>query len=265
MYKKLASPDFRVTLNNMQIESGFFVDYYGSEDEHTNRCILTPYGDAAEALADADLTDIIIEIGCDYDYCTLVQGHGYSMDGTENILVKDDMTRLKDTFIQETFLNCSPDEVLRYIFVQCGITEYQLPQKKYERKTVFSVPRMTALQAMEEIKHYWNLEVFYGFIDGIFYWDCEPEQDEIYELDSSNILDLEQSGKIWTAEVVPVPWIRIGQLILVTDSAFYGVARIKTCVIKTKTGEKIDMYIQFTGVEYWLISEILSKTWSKKH
>lgn len=249
MYKKLASPDFRVTLNNMQIESGFFVDYYGSEDEHTNRCILTPYEDAAEALADADLTDVIVEIGCDYDYCTLVQGHGYSVDGTESILVKDDMTRLKDTFIQETFLDCSPDEVLKYIFVQCGITQYQLPQKKYERKTVFSVPRMTALQAMEEIQHYWNLEVFYGFIDGIFYWDCEPDQDEIYELDSSNILDMEQSGKIWTAGIVPVPWIRIGQLILVTDSAFYGVARVKKCVIKTKTGEKIDMYIQFTGVE----------------
>lgn len=249
MYKKLSSPDFKITLNNMQIETGFFVDYQGSEDEHINRCILTPYEEAAEALKDADLTEIIVEMGCDDDYCTILQGHGYNLDGTESILVKDDMTRLEDTIIQETFLNCYPDEILKYILVQCGITEYRLSQARYDRKEVFSIPSMNAVQAIQEMQRFWNIDESFGFIDGVFYWGCEPEQNEFYELDSNNILDLEQNGKMWTAEILPVPWLRPGQTVFITDSVFYGLARVKKCVIKTKSNGKVDMYIQFIGAE----------------
>ena len=96
---------------------------------------------------------------------------------------------------------------------------------------------------------YWNIDVFFGFHESTFYWDCEPEQNEIYELDENNILELEQNGNTWTAEIVAVPWIRIGQTILVTDSQFYGLARIKKCVIKSKSRGKVDMYIQFIGTE----------------
>lgn len=249
MYKRLSSPDIKVTFNDMQIESGFLVDYQGAEDEHINRCILTAYGEASEALKDADITDVVVELGCEDDYSTLLNGHGYHITGSESILVKDDMIWMENTIIQGTFLNCYPQEVVRYILTQCGISEYQLSQKEYERKSVFSIPNMSAVRAIQEILQFWNIDISFGFYDGIFYWDCEPEQEEIYELDENNILELEQSGKIWTADIVAVPWIRIGQTILVTDSRFYGLARVKKCVIKSKSRGKIDMYIQFIGEE----------------
>lgn len=249
MYKKLSSPDIKVTFNDIQIESGFFWDYQGAEDEHINRCILTPYGEAAEALDGADITDVIVEIGCEDDYSTILEGHGYHMDETESILVKDETVQLKSTVVQGTFLNCYPQEVVRYILTQCGISQYQLSKKNYERKSIFTVPAMSALQAIQELQQYWNIDVFFGFHESTFYWDCEPEQNEIYELDENNILELEQNGNTWTAEIVAVPWIRIGQTILVTDSQFYGLARIKKCVIKSKSRGKVDMYIQFIGTK----------------
>lgn len=248
MYKKLSAPDFKVTFNNMQIESGFFVDYQESEDEHIHRCILTPYGEAAEALKDADITDAIVEMGCEDDYSTLLTGHGYNMDGAESILVKDDMVRLENTIIQETFLNCYPDEVMRYILDQCGINAFRLSTVHYGQKGVFSVPRMNAVQAIQELHRGWNIDLSFGFFDGVFYWGCEPEQEDLYELDSNNILDLEQNGKLWTAEILAVPWIRVGQVVLITNSQFDGLARIKKCVIKAKSTGKTDMYIQFIGV-----------------
>ena len=102
MYKRLSSPDIKVTFNDMQIESGFLVDYQGAEDEHINRCILTAYGEASEALKDADITDVVVELGCEDDYSTLLNGHGYHITGSESILVKDDMIWMEKTLCPHT-------------------------------------------------------------------------------------------------------------------------------------------------------------------
>lgn len=249
MYKQLTFPEFKVTLNGLQIESGFYVEYQSSDDDHANQCILTPYGEAADAVENADLSEIIVEMGCQDDYETILEGTGFLLQGTESILVKDPMIRLERTLIQETFLDCYPDEILRYILTQCGVTEYRLSEQQYERKAVFTVRSMNAVQAIKEMQRFWGTEVAFYFWDGVFYWGCEPEQNEIYELDDNNILDLEQNGDVWTAEILAIPWLHQGQYVLVTDSRFCGLVRIKKCVIKSKSRGSVDMYIQFVEAE----------------
>ncbi|MFR2213686.1 MAG: hypothetical protein ACLS61_07560 [Ruminococcus sp.] len=58
--------------------------------------------------------------------------------------------------------------------------------------------------AIQEVNAAWGLEVPFFYWDDTFYWGKRPEQEYLYELNDSNILELEKSGGSWTAEVIGV-------------------------------------------------------------
>lgn len=85
--------------------------------------------------------------------------------------------------------------------------------------------------------------------DDTFYWGKRPEQEYLYELNDSNILELEKSGGSWTAEVIGVPWIHHSQYININHENLIAVGEVESVTVESNDKGMMEMYITFREVE----------------
>ena len=85
--------------------------------------------------------------------------------------------------------------------------------------------------------------------DDTFYWGKRPEQEYLYELNDSNILELEKSGGSWTAEVIGVPWIYHSQHINIDHENLIAVGEVESVTVESNDKGMMEMYITFREVE----------------
>ena len=140
--------------------------------------------------------------------------------GKNEILAKDEMQRLEGVTISETFLDVTPQEIVRYLLEVAGISNFQISQEVYQPKKVVPVAQKNGIQVLEEIRRLWQIQKRFYFSGGVFYWCTNPEQKQTYLFEyGSNIIRLERSMGSWELETVSMPFIHHSQTIKVIHPA----------------------------------------------
>lgn len=166
--------------------------------------------------------------------------------GKNEILAKDEMQRLEKVTISETFLDVTPQEIVRYLLAVAGITNFQISQEVYQPKKVVPVAQKNGIQVLEEIRRLWQIRKRFYFSGGVFYWCTDPEQKQTYLFEyGSNIIRLERSMGCWELETVSMPFIHHSQTIKVIHPAYTGSALVKKVLFKTNDAGFIRTYITF--------------------
>ena len=70
-----------------------------------------------------DNEEAVVELGYDDDYDTLLSGYcrKNENDSWKEIMIRDDMIKLEQIMIKATFIDCTPQDVIRYILTQAGM------------------------------------------------------------------------------------------------------------------------------------------------
>lgn len=166
--------------------------------------------------------------------------------GKNEILAKDEMQRLEGVTISETFLDVTPQEIVRYLLEVAGISNFQISQEVYQPKKVVPVAQKNGIQVLEEIRRLWQIQKRFYFSGGVFYWCTNPEQKQTYLFEyGSNIIRLERSMGSWELETVSMPFIHHSQTIKVIHPAYTGSALVKKVLFKTNDAGFIRTYITF--------------------
>ena len=87
--------------------------------------------------------------------------------------ILDDTLFLKRTYVKETFLDCCPQDIIRFGLGRAGIADYRLSDTMYSKKDVVPVPRMNVAELIQEVGRVWGLEASFYFRSGrrlSMYW-----------------------------------------------------------------------------------------------
>lgn len=249
MYKKLTAPEYHLILQTVELNDGIYIIYKSSKSAHCDTCRVYFTDDALDAVVDADVSDCRVDMGSDDDFDNIIDGRGTWMnDGTE-LLIQDGMWRLLTTKITATFVGCHPQEAIRYILTLCGVTDYKLDDTVYDVKQTLTISSINGRDAILEVNSAWGIDIPFFYWNDTFYWGMRPEQEYLYELNDSNILDLEKNGDIWTAEVIGVPWLHHSQYININHESLIAVGDIESVTVESNGKSFTDMYITFREAE----------------
>lgn len=252
MIKKLISPEFRISIGEYEITEGIQVECFSSRSAQMDWCKLTLDEELLDVLSFQDMDVAEVELGYDDDFDTLISGYARQIesDYSGEIFIKDDMMKLERVTIKDTFVECTPQDIVRYILVQAGITDYILSDVNYEKKQVVAIDQKNGIKAIQEISAVWGIQVSFYFENRIFHWGIAKEQEDIYTIEEDEtIMGLERYGDLWQAETLGIPWIHHSQEIMVEHSKYTGGAIVEKTVVRSSESTGVRMYIYFTEME----------------
>ena len=156
----------------------------------------------------------------------------YSTGSSANeVILKDAMLLLAALPVNATFLETTPQEIIRYILGQAGLSALKLAPTAYPPRRQLSIRRQSGVQALDAVAAAWGIRVPYFFSGGVFYWGETTEQTMTYSFEAGrNILSLVRRGSLWDLETVSAPFIRHSHRIQVVHPDVEGeveVARVR--------------------------------------
>lgn len=139
--------------------------------------------------------DVPVEIWVGYDlenaYCVF---SGYVAEPRHpRYLCKDEAVKLFRTPVVQTFLNVTPQDVIRSGLQQAGVTEFELDNTAYARKPRFVAAGENVSDLVRRVNATWGLGHDWYFKGKKFYWNKpEPQPGPVYSYQyGENIIDLE--------------------------------------------------------------------------
>lgn len=169
-------------------------------------------------------------------------------DRADEILLHDEALLLKDTTINDTFLDATPQEAIAYVLGKAGITRTKLSAKQYPRRRRTPIRQMDAIQAINAIDAAWNISTRFFFSGGVFYWGTEPEQTRLYTFEYGvNIITLERVGGLWVLETASAPFVRHSHKINIIHPKITGEVKVLEVITKTNEDGFIRTRMYFQG------------------
>lgn len=251
-YKKLISPELRVTVGEYELTNGIEVECFSSKESHLDWCRVELSNQFQGVLSVHDMDEAVVELGYDGDYDTLMEGYVRmeSEDYWKEIMIKDDLMKLERVKIKGTFVDCEPQDVIRYILTVAGITDYELSSKVYGKRDRFSIEEKDGIKAIAEVNSGWNISAPFFFQNRIFYWGTTKDQDDIYILEEDeSILRLNKYGSLWEVETLGIPWIHHSQQVEIRHSKYNGIVEVEKTIVRSDDTGAVHMYIYFKGGE----------------
>lgn len=249
-YKKLISPEFRIGTEKYEITSGMEVECFSSKEARSDWCKVELTTQLQGIITYEDMEKATVELGYDEDYDMLLSGYCRRTTGDywKEIMIRDAMIKLERSNIKGTFVDCTPQDVIRYVLAQAGITNYQLSDSEYGKKDTFIVNKQDGIKTIAQVNSTWGIDNNFFFQDEVFYWGCKPKQEDVYILEESeNILSLKKYGELYEIETLGVPWIHHSQEIEVSHSKYSGIVEVEKTIVKSDSSGYTRMYIYFKG------------------
>lgn len=249
MYKKLVSPEFRVNTENYEISGGFQAECFSSREARSDWCHIDFASSMQEKVAFGDMERASVELGYGDDYDLLLAGYCRRTAGDywKELLIRDAMIKLERITVKAAFVKCTPQDIVKYVLTQAGITDYRLSDAEYGVKETFIVNRQDGVKAIAQVGSIWGIGCDFFFRGGVFYWGCSPPQDAMYVLEEENILSLKKYGELYEIETFGVPWIHHSQTVEVVHAKYSGQAMVEKTIIKSDVNGYTRMYIYFKG------------------
>ena len=248
--KKLITPQLRVTVGRYIITSGIEVECFSSRESHMDWCRVELSPELQGRLSFEDMDEALVELGYDGDYDILIAGYARreKADYWKEIMIKDDLMKLERVEIKATFIDCEPQDVVRYVLACAGIEDYMLSANFYGKRDRLVIDRRNGVQTLAEINSAWGISLPFYFQNKVFYWGTGQGQDEIYVLEENEtILSLGKYGSLWEAETIAIPWIHHSQQVEIRHSKYEGTVEIQKTIVRSDDTGAVHMYIYFEG------------------
>lgn len=153
---------------------------------------------------------------------------------------KDYMDKLRDIKINKSFIDCTPQEILKYSLGKAGVN-YILTSKSFRKKHHFIVRNKDVITMVKLINQTWELEYDFYFDDETFYWGPWEESPRYSENQivkftyGKNIIDLDPNKNgVGSLKSISLPFIKHSNVIKIIDQRYWDkevlvkVDRIKT-------------------------------------
>lgn len=207
---------------------------------------------ASGVLKFKDMDEASVELGYEDDFDSLIDGYVRcgDTDYWKEIMIKDDMMKLDRVTIKASFVDCEPQDVIRYVLACAGIEDYVLSDEHYGKKDLFVIDRKSGINTIAEVNSSWGIKNPFFFQKKVFYWGTKEEQKEIYVLEEGEtILSLNKYGDLWEAETIAIPWIHHSQEVEVQHSKYSGIVTVEKTIVRSDDTGAVHMYIYFAGGE----------------
>ena len=105
-YKKLISPEFRVTVGDYEVTDGIEVECFSSKESHMDWCRVELSPQLQGVLKFKDMDEASVELGYEDDFDSLIDGYVRcgDTDYWKEIMIKDDMMKLDRVTIKASFV-----------------------------------------------------------------------------------------------------------------------------------------------------------------
>lgn len=247
---ELFYPDIKIQLGSYIFEKGAEIGVYSSKDSYFDWAKVRFVKQFKDKFSVSAGEKAVIQLGYNGVFDEAFEGYVAkpydSSSGMNEILLKDGMMLLGDTFITNTFLNATPQEILRFCLLKAGVSTMRLSSETYPVKKRFAVSRKNIISVINDIHATWGISVKFFFMGGVFYWGVLPDQEKVYSFEyGTNIISLNRSGGVWELETVSAPFIKHSQTINVTHPQASGSFEVKKVVFTTNEAGFIRTYIYF--------------------
>lgn len=164
------------------------------------------------------------------------------------VIFKDAMLLLSDITVNNTFLQVTPQDVIRYCAGLAGITKLRLNPSPYQPVACLPIFEQNGIRAIRALGSHWGISHQFYIQEDTLCWGLPPEQTEIYHFEhGKNIIQLGLSGGYWALHTVSVPFVRHGQKIRVTHPKISGDFTVCRTRVTTKPQGFIRTTLYFEG------------------
>lgn len=169
--------------------------------------------------------------------------------GADEILLKDEMLKLGETYITDTFLDTVPQEIAAYALNQAGITSMELVPDQYLAKPRVPIVKKSVPELLKHLQDLWSMGELTACIrDKVFYWGVTPPQKRTYQFAyGENIISLGRESGCWELETVSMPDVRHSDMIQVSHPKISGSFEVKKMRFMTSDRGFIRTKICFEG------------------
>ena len=233
----------RLTVGDYQVTGGFGMKCILDDTNGSNWAKIAMSEELLAFLQEKSTETCSVELGNEQGYELLIAGSGRLTDENTLFIYADEKAKSKEQ-ISVFFLDATLQEAVRYILALYGITEFQLTEQEYSRKQNYKIDAGSYVEALRQVNAVYGVDVDFYMQDGTMYYGIQQTQDLYYVLTDDQILDMEQTGNVWRAEIIPLPGLHERSLLQVDCEEYTGLAYIKKCVVDSDEAD-IDMWIEF--------------------
>jgi hypothetical protein len=247
---ELFYPEISASVGSYNFSQGIEIEVYSSDSSYFDWAKVRFTQQFEDKVTFARKDKAVIELGYNGVFDEVFEGYvvsPYNEGSSQNeITLKDDMLLLEETLITNTFLDATPQEILKFCLGKAGITKAVISSKVYQKKKTVPVFRKNVISVIEEIHSVWGIKEKFFFSEGVFYWGEKPEQTKVYEFEYGvNIISLKRAGGVWELETVSTPFIKHSHKIAVTHPKVSGEFYVQKTVFLTNETGFIRTYIYF--------------------
>lgn len=245
-------PEIRVEIGSYSFNKGIEIEVYSSKTSYFDWAKVSFTEEFNEKVFINKLDEAVIKLGYNGNLDDVFKGYAKEPvnagGGSQNeIILKDDMIKLENTIITNTFLETTPQEILRYSLNKAGIQRFKLASEVYPKKNVVPIFRKSVIDVIEEIHILWKIKEPFFFTDKTFYWGEKPSQSNIYEFEyAKNIIDLNLINGFWELETISIP-VKHSQKIKVFHPRVSGEFEVFKVVFSTTGNGFVRSKIYFKG------------------
>lgn len=245
--KALLYPEWRILLGCNVLRNGLQLELMSSKEARADWCQISLDMSLREKLEINDGDIAIIELGYGDDFDCVLTGKVSRPNPKDwpELMIKDDMSKLENIIVKGTFMDCTPQDILKYIMVLSDIETCRFSQQEYGKKNKLTISARNGVEAIKAINASWGIDNNFFIRNSIFYWGIRPEQNYIYTLDNGNVLDISKLGDCWEVATLGVPWIHHSDLICLNHVKVSGVFEVEKVSIKNDREGCIRQYLYF--------------------
>ncbi|MBW5445872.1 hypothetical protein GE107_07335 [Cohnella sp. CFH 77786] len=171
-----------------------------------------------------------IDIGYDEKNVARVFTGEVSRPDQEWIVAKDSMTKLLQTKVMQTFLQATPQDMIRFGLKLAGIEAFSIASQVFGPKDQVVANLNVHDMIRQRINPYWSID-FAPYFDtrDVFVWQPLEKPDQMFLFQyGENILELIADGAIGMFRTVFVPGLDHSQYITISHPRANGIALVET-------------------------------------
>lgn len=171
-----------------------------------------------------------IDLGYDESNAARVFTGNVSRPDQERIIAKDSMTKLLQTKVTQSFLQATPQDMIRFGLKLAGIETYSIASQAFSPKDQVVANLNVHDMIRQRINSYWNID-FAPYFDArdVFVWQplARPKEMFLFQY-GENILEMLADGEIGMFRTVFVPGLDHSQYITISHPRANGIALVET-------------------------------------
>ncbi len=249
--QELFYPDVKVQIGRCHFTEGISLEIYSGKDSFYDwaKVRFTKEFQGTVSLLQMDKAEIYLGYSGSLQkiFSGYVSKNYNQASRADEILIKDEMLKPGATYITNTFLDTTPQEIAAYALAQAGITRMELTSATYLARARVPVAHKSVLELLQYLQNVWGMGKLVSCIrDGVFYWGVKPPQEKIYQfLYGENIISLTRESSYWELVTVSMPYIRHSDRIQITHPKISGTYEVQKMIFTTNENGFIRTKIYF--------------------